>query len=257
VSAAGEVAGYAFLSYAREDKEHVDQLQETLEAAGIPVWRDIRDLQPGQDWKLSIRRAVSEDALAFLACFSKASQGKPKGYQNEELWLAAEQSRLRLPGRSWLIPVRFDDCAVPDLDLGGGRTLASLQRADLFGETRVGHTTRLIDAILEILSRDPGVTTSAKETLNRRVAVAEAVAALREAVRLDPRYAYAHRRLGAALLDQGHYNEAEAAEREAIRLDPHNAFAHSRLGEALRLQGRLAEAVTALREAVRLDPRYA
>jgi tetratricopeptide (TPR) repeat protein len=225
------------LSYAREDKEHVDQLQRTLEAAGIPVWRDVRDLRPGQDWKLSIRRAVSEDALA---CFSKASQDKPKSYQNEEPWLAAEQFRLRPPSRPWLIPVRFDDCAVPDLDLGGGRTLASLQWANLFGDTRVGHTTRLIDAILQILGRDPGVTTSAEETLDCRVAVAEAVAALREAVRLDPRHAYAHRRLGAAPLDQGHYTEAEAAEREAIRLDPHDAYAHSRLGEALRQQSQHA-----------------
>jgi len=51
------------LSYIREDKASVDQLQQVLEAAGIPIWRDIRDLQPGQDWKLSIRRAISEDAL--------------------------------------------------------------------------------------------------------------------------------------------------------------------------------------------------
>jgi hypothetical protein len=149
------VAGHAFLSYIREDKASVDQLQLVLEAAGIPVWRDIRDLQPGQDWKLSIRRAISEDALAFVACFSRAGQVKPKSYQNEELLLAVDQFRRRAHGQPWLIPVRFDDCDVPDLDLGAGRTLGSLQRADLFGDTRADHTARLVRTIGQILGRNP------------------------------------------------------------------------------------------------------
>src|SRR5229473_3104195 len=55
-------------------------------------------------------------------------------HQNEELTVAIDQLRLRLPGVPWLIPIRFDDCDIPALDLGGGRTLASIQRADLFGD---------------------------------------------------------------------------------------------------------------------------
>jgi hypothetical protein len=118
-----DVAGHAFLSYVHEDKAAVDQLQQALEADGIPVWRDIRDLQPGQDWKLSIRRAIGGDTLAFIACFSRASQARPKNYQNEELLLAIEQFRQRPPDLPWLIPVRFDDCGIPEFDLGAGRTL--------------------------------------------------------------------------------------------------------------------------------------
>lgn len=64
-------------------------------------------------------------------------------YQNEELTEAIEQFRLRRPEDPWLIPVRFDECEIPDRDIGAGRTLASLQRTDLFGpktreETTVG-----------------------------------------------------------------------------------------------------------------------
>jgi TIR domain len=151
----GQIAGHAFISYTREDKDEVDRLQRTLDAAGIPIWRDIRDLQPGQDWKLTIGRAISDDALAFVACFSAASVGKLKSYQNDELRLAIDQFRQMPPGHLWLIPVRFDDCDIPDFDLGGGRTLASIQRADLFGETRADHTARLVRTILQILGRTP------------------------------------------------------------------------------------------------------
>lgn len=50
--------------------------------------------------------------------------------------MAIEQLRQRSPRLPWLIPVRFDDCAIPDRDIGSGRTLSSIQRADLFGHAR-------------------------------------------------------------------------------------------------------------------------
>jgi hypothetical protein len=53
----------------------------------------------------------------------------------------------------WLIPVRFDDCDIPDLDLGGGRTLASIQRADLFGDSRDAGVARLVVTVLRVLGR--------------------------------------------------------------------------------------------------------
>ena len=62
-------AGHAFISYVREDSNRVDQLQRRLEAAGIPVWRDTADLWPGEDWRAEIRRAISDNALVFIACF--------------------------------------------------------------------------------------------------------------------------------------------------------------------------------------------
>jgi len=113
------VAGHAFLSYVREDSAQVDRLQRALQKAGIPVWRDKSDLWPGEDWKAEIREAITDNALVFIACFSSSSLARVKSYQNEELVLAVEQLRLRAPEQPWLIPVRFDDCAVPDRDLGG------------------------------------------------------------------------------------------------------------------------------------------
>jgi hypothetical protein len=125
--------GRAFICYAREDAAQADWLRRRLEAAGIPIWLDTERLTPGQDWRVAIRRAIEDDALVFIACFSSRGLSRARSYQNEELLLAVDQLRLRSHNASWLIPVRFDDGKIPDLDIGAGRTLASLQQTDLFG----------------------------------------------------------------------------------------------------------------------------
>ncbi len=152
-----KLAGHAFISYVREDSPRVDQLQGALEAAGIPVWRDTADLWPGQDWRARIRQAITEDALVFIACFSLNSVDRSRSYQNEELLLAVDQLRLRRPEDPWLIPVRFDECDIPDRDIGGGRTLASIQRSDLFGDRFSEGVARLVAAIRRILEPKAGV----------------------------------------------------------------------------------------------------
>jgi hypothetical protein len=145
--------GHAFVSYVREDAGEVDMLERALIAAGVPVWRDTANLWPGEDWRAKVRDAITHDALVFIACFSSRSAARQKSYQREELWLAIEQLRLRRPDDPWLIPVRFDDCDVLDLELGGGRTLASIQRADLFGQGRDQATRRLVAAVQQLLRK--------------------------------------------------------------------------------------------------------
>lgn len=143
--------GHVFISYARVDAGEVDKMEEALAVAGIPVWRDTARLWPGDNWRLKIRQAIGEDALVVIACFSERSLGRTAAYQNEELTLAIEQLRLRRPDMPWLIPVRFDDCKMPDLDIGGGHTLSSLQRADLFGAQIAMESARLVEAVRRIL----------------------------------------------------------------------------------------------------------
>ena len=145
--------GHAFISYVHENSRKVDHLQRTLESAGIRVWRDIDDLWPGEDWRAKIREAISQGALVFIACFSKESVARSKSYQYEELTLAIEEIRKRSPEASWFMPVRLDDCEIPDLDIGGGKTLRSIQRADLFGPD-AKKAERLVVAVFRILGRD-------------------------------------------------------------------------------------------------------
>src|SRR5215831_12627275 len=117
-----------------------------LERAGVRVWRDTDALWPGQDWRAKIREAITEDALVFIACFSSRGVARKKSYQNEERQLAIEQLRLRQPDDPWLIPVRLDECNVPDLEVGADRTLASLHRVDFFGAGRDAAAGRLVTA---------------------------------------------------------------------------------------------------------------
>jgi TIR domain len=144
-------AGHAFISYVHEDAKHVDRVERVLRAAGIPVWRDTADLWPGEDWKLKIRKAITNNSLVFIACFSAASEARDVSYQNEELLLAVEQFRLRPPNRAWIIPVRFSNCTLPEYDLGAGRTLNSFQRVDLFGRAWEEGAARLVAGTLRVL----------------------------------------------------------------------------------------------------------
>lgn len=158
-------ARYAFISYVREDSQAVDQLQRALETVGIRVWRDTADLWPGEDWRAKIRHAITNDALVFIACFSHQSLAREQSYQNEELALAIDQLRLRRPDIPWLIPVRFDECDIPNYDIGMGRTLSTLQRADLFGDNFDSGALRLVTAVLRILRWNSGATLNLGQVL--------------------------------------------------------------------------------------------
>lgn len=175
-------AGHAFISYVRQDAANVDRLQSALTAIGIEVWRDTESLWPGQDWEIQIRRAITEQSLVFIACFSENSESRETSYQREELVLAVDQMRQRSPDALWLIPVRFSDCNIPVYNLGADRTLNSLQRVDLFGndwDRGIARLTVTVDRMLQGMSqqdarpvvsagipvRDSGVEAIVKATL--------------------------------------------------------------------------------------------
>jgi hypothetical protein len=145
--------GHVFIAYAREDSQHADRLQRSFEIFGLRVWRDTTNLWPGEDWQAKIRRAITTDALVFVACFSRASVSRPKSYYNVEIALALEQLRQFRPADSRFIPVRLDDCEIPELDIGGGRTLGSIHRIDVFGHQSDESIARLTATILRLLGK--------------------------------------------------------------------------------------------------------
>lgn len=149
---------HVFLSYLREDSHHVDALQKVLEAADFTVWRDTANLWPGDNWKQKIREAIQGGTLVFLACFSTALNSRETSYQFEELMIAADEYRLRPLDTSWLMTVRFDECEIPSVELGGGRFLdRTIHRVDLFGDQQTAQTARLVTAIHRVMGSTPGV----------------------------------------------------------------------------------------------------
>jgi hypothetical protein len=185
ISDPDDITGHAFISYVREDLPKIEALQQHLEAAGIKVWRDTADLWPGEDWRVKVRQAITTNAFVFLACFSASSLAREVSYQNEELVLAVEQLRLRRQGELWLIPVRLDDSSIPDINIGGGHSLASIQRVDLFGRHYEEEAVKLSAAVRRILDRGianrSGAAARRRRTVRRRAlqfVVAVALAAV-------------------------------------------------------------------------------
>lgn len=83
---------------------------------------------------------------------------------------------------------------------------------------------------------------------------ADAIAAYRQALVLQPDLAEALCNLGQLLLEDGQADEAVASCRRAIALKPGFAEAHCNLGNALRSLGLVDAAVASYREALRLRP---
>lgn len=151
----GKITGHAFISACPDDQVAVDQLVSDLKAAGIRIWRDSESLWPGDDQRARVRAAISDGAVVFVACFSTASVARTKSDQNEEIAMAIEEMLRRLPEDPWIVPVRLDECEIPDLQIGGGRTLRSIRAADIFGGRAAAETERLAVAIGRLLQRGP------------------------------------------------------------------------------------------------------
>lgn len=154
-----------FLAHASEDKPAIRQLYKELRARGFAPWLDVEDLLPGQVWKTEIPKAI-RGAGVFLACLSSRSVAKA-GYVQNEFRLALAAFGERPPGSIYLIPVRLDDCEVPDLqipDLGLG--LRDVHWIDLFAEDGLD---RLVRALTEGAGLMPGAAAPSAEPLPLQV----------------------------------------------------------------------------------------
>jgi hypothetical protein len=119
-----------FIAYVEEDLVLARRLQDGIAAAGCEPWLNKDKLLPGQDWPRAIRRAV-EISDAFVACFSPRSITKRGQFQNELRW-ALDCARLLPLEATFLVPVRFEACAVPR------RIAEQVQYVDLFPDWDAG-----------------------------------------------------------------------------------------------------------------------
>lgn len=101
-----------FISYARENKKKAEELYQVFLKAGFRPWMDIKDLLPGEKWATSIQRAIRNSDF-FLALFSKDSIGK-RGFLQKEFRQALDIWQEMLEEDIYFIPVRLDECEIPD-----------------------------------------------------------------------------------------------------------------------------------------------
>jgi hypothetical protein len=124
-----------FLSYAREDWRKVEELYQKFSLAGFKPWIDIKDILPGEKWQSSIEQAIRTSDF-FVVCLSTNSVTK-RGFLQREIKQALDVWQEMLESDIYLIPVRLEDCEVPE-------NLKSFQWVDPF--TTEGWT-RLVKAI--------------------------------------------------------------------------------------------------------------
>jgi TIR domain len=103
---------FIFISYAREDEDSARRIYNKLKREGLRVWMDKKDLLPGQNWDLEIRKAMHRSDFIIL-CLSRKSVSK-RGYIQKEMKIAMDIF-MELPrGSVFLIPVLINQCEVPD-----------------------------------------------------------------------------------------------------------------------------------------------
>jgi len=142
-----------FLSYVREDEEKVNNLYQKLSDAGFKPWMDKRDILPGERWELSIQRAIRHSDF-FLVCLSANSVSK-RGFIQKEIKDALDIWQERLESDIYLVPVRLEDCEVPE-------GLRGFQWVNLFEE---GGWTQLVKAIqVGMARRKEGVKPEAQQS---------------------------------------------------------------------------------------------
>lgn len=100
-----------FICYGREDFKQAHGIYEKLMGEGYTPWMDKENIVGGQDWEVEITRAI-EGSKFFLACLSKHSVNK-EGYVQKELKKGLEILDRQPEGNIYLIPLRLDDCRVP------------------------------------------------------------------------------------------------------------------------------------------------
>ena len=114
-----------FLCHAGEDKHFVQEIYKKLRADGFDPWLDKEDLLPGQLWKDEIPRVI-HSAACMLVFLSNKSVAK-RGYVQKEFKLALETLEEIPEGQIFLIPVRINECKIPD-------QFSRLHCCDLFEE---------------------------------------------------------------------------------------------------------------------------
>lgn len=100
-----------FLCHASEDKDTVASVHAQLHAFGFQPWLDKIDLLPGDDWQCEIPKVIK--ASDFVMVFLSTTSVSKRGYVQKEFKLALDVLDECPEGTIYLIPVKLDDCNVP------------------------------------------------------------------------------------------------------------------------------------------------
>lgn len=101
-----------FISYAKEDYIFAEKLYDFLKDSNLKPWLDKKEILPGQDWNYILRKSLRE-ANYIILLLSHTSVQK-RGYIQREFKLALEYYEEKLEDDIYLIPLKIDDCEIPE-----------------------------------------------------------------------------------------------------------------------------------------------
>jgi hypothetical protein len=133
-----------FISYARSDTATVREIYGALLGKNHYPWMDVFSIKAGEDWFRAINKAIDECEI-FLAILSKNSVSR-RGVIQKELKKALDKLDEMLPGDIYLIPIRIDDCPIPE----------SLNRIQVLDWDSGNGESKLLEAIKAGLARRAG-----------------------------------------------------------------------------------------------------
>jgi hypothetical protein len=139
-----------FLCYAKENSTAVREFRERLKVeTWIDPWFDEEDILPGQMWEESVTEAVhnSHAVIVFLSSIAVRTEG----FFHKELKLALDAAAEKPDGTIFIIPIRLDDCDVPE-------RLLPYQYVDYFGdEAQKDHVYSSLISALKIRAENLGI----------------------------------------------------------------------------------------------------
>jgi hypothetical protein len=127
-----------FIAYVEEDLVFARKLYRAFEDSGLRPWLDKKRLMPGQNWPRAIETAIHTSDF-FVACFSRRATTKRGSFHSELRYALFCAAKVPLD-EIFLIPLRLDDCVVPN------RISKQIQYLDLFPNWEAG-VSRLIAVI--------------------------------------------------------------------------------------------------------------
>lgn len=107
-----EASPTVFISYAREDEDAATTVYNMLKENGFKPWLDKKEILPGQRWDAKIKSSLKKSDF-LIVCMSKKSLAK-RGYVQKEVRLALDEAQKMPRDSIYIIPIRLDECEVPD-----------------------------------------------------------------------------------------------------------------------------------------------
>lgn len=178
-----------FISYAREDIEFAVQLHTFLREEGFRPWMDKKDILPGQNWDLTIKKQLEK--ADFIILMISSISIKKKGYVQEEFKIALDYCKTKEESDIFLIPCKLNDCELPSnlnqyhwvdidsvdsmqqiakairfKDVENGNNSSETTNVDFEGYLKdIAHETKYVSSILHIIKNTLGLVGNLKSNL--------------------------------------------------------------------------------------------